>query len=88
MSFNLHRVCLRSYVGFSVGTWLFVHLAVPSFHLRSNVFSFVLQIRLGFPHPLVLSFTHCSYNQLLDPMGIDLLHYAHGGERVVSHDVI
>jgi hypothetical protein len=88
MSFNLHRVCLRSYVGFSVGTWLFVHLAVPCFHLHSDVFSFVLQIRLGFPHPLVFNFTHCIYNELLDPMGIHLLHYAHGGERVVSHDVI
>jgi len=81
-------VCSRSCVGPSVGAWLFAHLAIPCFHLPSDVFSFVLWTRLGLPHPLVLNLTHYIYDQLLDPMGIHLLHYVHGGERVISHDVI
>jgi len=81
MFFNLHWVCLRSYVRPSVGAWSFVHLAILCFHLALDVFSFVLWTKLGLPHPLVLSLTHCIYSQLWNPMGIHLLHYAHGGKR-------
>ncbi len=88
MSFNLHWVCLRSCVRPNAGVWLFAHLATPCFHLSLDVFSFLLWTRLGFPHPLVLSLAHCIYSQLVNPMGIHRLHYVHGGERIVSHDVI
>jgi hypothetical protein len=43
---------------------------------------------LGLPYPLALGLTHCIYGQPLNPMGIHLLHYAHGGERITSHDVV
>ncbi len=63
-------------------------LVIPYFCLSFDVFFCVLQTRLGFPHPLALSLTHCIYDQLLDPMQIHLFRYAHGGEKTTSHDVI
>ncbi len=76
--------CVRS----SAKVGLFVHLIIPCFHLPLDVFSFALQIRLSLPHPLTLGLTHNIYGQLLNPMGIHLLHFAHGGERTTSHDAI
>jgi hypothetical protein len=42
--------------------------------------------KLGISHLLVLGVSHCIYSQPLDPMGIHLLCYAHGEERLISHD--
>lgn len=67
---------------------MFVHLVIPCFHFPLNVFSFALRTKLSLPHPLALSLTHCIYDQPLDPMGIHLFHYAHGGEKTTSHDVV
>ncbi len=51
-------------------------------------FSIVLHIWLVLPHPLALGLSHCIHVQVLDLMGIQLFHYAHGGERMISHDVV
>jgi hypothetical protein len=48
----------------------------------------MLCIQLGLPHLLTFGLSHCIYGQLLDPIGIQLFHCAHGGERTDSHDVM
>ncbi len=58
------------------------------FHLSSDGFSITLHIRLGFFHLLVFGVSHCICNQLLDPIGIHLLHCTHGGEKTTSHDFV
>jgi len=40
--------------------------------------------KLGFP---ILSVSHYICREPLDPMGIHLFRYAHGGEKITSHDV-
>ncbi len=60
----------------------------PFFLLILEVFSIALCIQLGLPHPLALGLSHCICGQPLDPMRIHLLSCAHGGERMVSHDVM
>jgi hypothetical protein len=40
------------------------------------------------PHPLTLGLTPCICGQLLDPLRIHLFHYAHGGNRIASHDIV
>jgi hypothetical protein len=86
--FDLHWVRLRSCVRLGAGAWLFICLMIPFYWLASKTFSIALRICLGLPHPLVLGFSHCICGQLLDPIGIHLLHCAHGGERTTSHDVM
>ncbi len=44
--------------------------------------------RLSLPHILALGLTHCICGQSLDPTGIHLFHYTHGGKRTSSHDAI
>lgn len=88
MSFHSHWACLRSFAGPSVGVWLFIRLIILCFHFLSNVFSFVLQTKLGLPHPLVLRLTHYICGLPLDLVGIHFLCYAHGGEKTASHDVV
>jgi len=88
MSSDLHQAQLRSYARPGAWVWMFVHLVIPCFHFPLNVFSFALWTKLSLPHPLALSLTHCIYDQPLDPMGIHLFHYAHGGEKTTSHDVV
>jgi hypothetical protein len=64
-------------------------LSSHPFHMPSNVFT--LQIKLAPsppPHHLALGLTHCICGQLLDPMGIHLLRYAHGGKKITFHDVV
>jgi hypothetical protein len=63
-------------------------IIVIFFHLILNVFFIALCIRLVFSHLLVLGVSHYICSQLLDPMGIHLLHYVHGGERMASHVVV
>jgi len=48
----------------------------------------MMHIRLGLPHSLALGFSHCIYAQPLDLMGIHLFHCTHGGERMLSHDIV
>jgi hypothetical protein len=88
MGYNSHHACLRSYEGLKANAWLFVCLVVSFFHLPSNVFTFTLHIRLGLPHPLTLKVTHCLYGQPLNVVKTHLLLCSHGGEWIVSHDVV
>jgi hypothetical protein len=74
--------------GPSGGVWLLACLVIPFFHLPLNVFSITLHIKLGLFHPLVLGVSHCICSQPLDPIGIYLLHCAHGGKRMTSYDVV
>jgi hypothetical protein len=62
MSSNSHQTRLKSYVRPGVGAWLSTCFVIPCFQLPLDFFSFVLQIRLGFPHPLVFDLTHCIYD--------------------------
>jgi hypothetical protein len=52
-------------VGLGAGAWLFACLVIPFFCLTSNVFSFVLRIRVGLPHPLAIKVIHCICGQPL-----------------------
>jgi len=88
IAFNSHYACLRSCEGPKVGAWLFVCLIVPPFHLPSNVFTYTLHTKLGFPHFLALKVTHCLYGQPLNVVRTHLFLYSHGGEWNVSHDVV
>jgi len=88
MSFDSHKAHLRFYAGFGARAWLFAHFVIPCFDLPSNDFSSMLQKKLSLPHPLALGLTHCIYAWLLDSMGIYLLCYTHGGERIASHDAV
>jgi hypothetical protein len=56
--------------------------------LALNIFSFMMHIGLGLPHPLALGLSHCIYGQPLDPIEIHVLHCAHGEERMASHGVV
>jgi len=85
---DLYCACLRSCVRLRVGPWLFACLIIFFFHLASNVFSFAMYNRLGLPPLLVLDLSHYICGQPLDPMGIRLLCCAHGGEKIVSHDLV
>jgi hypothetical protein len=88
MSFDSCWTLLKSCARPNAKVRLFVHLAIPCFCPPLNVFSFALWTKLGLPRPLVLGLTHYTCGQPLNPMGIHLLRYAHGGERTTSHDVI
>jgi len=57
MAFNSHCAHLRSCVGLKTGAWVFAHLVIPHFCLPDDVFSFVLHIMLGLPHPLIVEVT-------------------------------
>jgi hypothetical protein len=65
MAFNLQRAHLRSCASPWANAWLSIHLVIPPFHLPIHVFSFVLRIKLGFPHSLAFKMTHCICGQLL-----------------------
>jgi hypothetical protein len=43
---------------------------------------------LNLPHPLTFCLTHCVFGQLLNRLGIHLLHCAHSGERTTSYDIV
>jgi len=60
----------------------------PLFYLTSKTFSTTLHIRLGLPHPLALGLSHHICDQPLDPMQMHLFYCAHGGERMISYDVV
>jgi len=75
-------------VGLGSNAWLFARLVILFFCLASNVFSTTLHMRFGLSHPLVIEMSHCICNQPFDPMGIHILHYAHGGKRMASHNVV
>jgi hypothetical protein len=45
-------------------------------------------MRFGLSHPLVIGMSHYICNQPLDPMGIQIFHYAHGGKKMASHNVV
>jgi hypothetical protein len=53
--------------------------------MASNVFFIVLCIKLGF---LILLISHYICRHPLDFIGIHLFRYAHGGEKITSHDVV
>ncbi len=71
-----------------VNTWLSTRPSIFFFHMVSNDFSTALCIRLCLSHLLILGVSHCICSQPLDPMGIHLFHCIHGGEKMVSHDVV
>jgi hypothetical protein len=75
-------------VGLGVSDWLLAHLVIPFFCLVLDVFSTTLHMRFGLSHPLVIGMSHCICNQPLDLMGIHILHYVHGGERMASYNVM
>jgi len=72
----------------SVVAWLSICLVIPCFLLLLDVFSSMLWTELGLPRLLVIGLTHYICDQPIDPMEIQLLHRAHGGERTTSHDVV
>jgi hypothetical protein len=45
----------------------------------------MMRTNLGFPHPLPLGLSHFIHGQPLNPIGIELLHCAHGEETTTSH---
>jgi hypothetical protein len=48
-------------------------------------FNYIMHL-VGPPNPLAFGLSHCICGQLLNTMGIHLLCYVHGGERMASHD--
>jgi hypothetical protein len=58
------------------------------FSLISKSFSIVLHIQLGLHHPLALSLSYYICGQPLDAMGIHFFHCTHGGEKMVSNEVV
>jgi hypothetical protein len=60
-----------------------------SFLLLVFFFKFtIVPFRLGFFHPLILGVSHYICSQPFNPMGIHLLHCAHGGDTTTLHDVM
>ncbi len=47
-----------------------------------------MRTKLGVPHLLIFGLSHYIYGQPLDLMGIHLFCFAHGGEKMTSHNVI
>lgn len=84
---NCHCTQLKSCVGLGLGDWLFAHPIISSFRITFDIFSSALHVRLGLPHPLIHGFSQCICRQPINSIGIHLLCYAHGGERIVTHDV-
>jgi len=83
--FDSHWVCLKSCARPSVDVWLLTCLVFFFVHLVSHVFSTTLRTRLGLSHLLVLGVLHCICSYL---MGIHLLCYTLGGEKIALHDVV
>ncbi len=75
-------------MGLGASIWLLAYLVIPFFCLALNVFSTTLHMRFGLSHPLVIGMSHYICNQPLDPMGIQIFHYAHGGKKMASHNVV
>jgi hypothetical protein len=68
---------------------MFVYLPNdPFFSLISKVFFIVLHIQSRLHHPLTLGLSYCICGQLLDAIRIHFFHCSHGGESMVSHDVV
>lgn len=88
MGYNSHHACLKSCEGSKANASLFVRLFVSFSHLPSNVFTFTLHIKLGFPHPLTVRVTHYLYGQPLNVVRTHLFFCRHGGEWIVPHDVV
>ncbi len=55
--------------------------------MASSIFSLTLHTRLGLPHPMALSLTHCTYGQPINLMGIHLLEGSRRRKCTTSHDV-
>jgi hypothetical protein len=88
LSPNVAKLECLSCVSPKVSAWHFVHLVILSFHLALDVFCFVLCIRLGLPRPLTLRLIHYICDQPLNLVGTHLLCCSHGGEWIISHNVI
>jgi hypothetical protein len=65
-----------------------LHFGEPSSGFTPGLGSASLCTRLDFFHPLIVGVSHCICNQPLDPMGIHLVHCAHGEEKTTLHDFV
>jgi hypothetical protein len=63
-------------------------LVIPFFGLILEPFSIALHTWLSLSHPLTLGLSHCICGQLLNLMGIHLLHCNHGEKKMASHDIM
>jgi hypothetical protein len=83
-----HHAQTLSCSNLGVGAWFIVQPNFPNFWLFSPFFSMTLRTQLELPHPSIASLPWCVCTHLIDPMGIHLLHCAHGNERMGTHDAV
>jgi hypothetical protein len=88
MTAKAHCVQILLCFGFGVSVWFMAQLIFPTFQLFLSLFFTTFQTWFGLPHPSITSLPQCMCIHPINPMGIHLLHYAHGNVRTWTYYVI
>jgi hypothetical protein len=83
-----HHAWILSCFGPGASIWLITKLVFLAFRLFSLGFFTTLCMRLGLHHPSIACILQCVCTHPIDPMGIHLLHCAHGNECTRPPDAI
>ncbi len=83
-----HCAWILSCFSLRPSVWLITWPIFLGYWLIFPVFSIVLWIQLGLPHPSIIGILWCMFTHPIDLMGIHLLRCAHGNEHTGTHDVV
>ncbi len=83
-SSNSHHSCSSP----SSKTWFIIQLVLLMFCLWLAIYSIALQIQLSVAHLWIINLPHYLCIQSIDPLGIHLLHCAHGNECTKMHGIV
>ncbi len=83
-----NRARILSCFGLRLNTWFIIWPIFPTFRLFSPMFSTMLQTCFKLSHLSITCLPWCVCTNPIEPMGIHLLGYAHGIERMGTHDVV
>lgn len=83
-----HCSQILSCSSFKVGIWLIARPILPTFQLSSPIFFIVLRMWLGLSHSSIVGLPWCACTRPINPMGIHVLHSAHGNECTRTYDIV
>jgi hypothetical protein len=86
--FKSHFVQILSCFSLRTSAWFIIWPNFLAFQLFSLVFFTMFRTQLGLPHNAIASIYWCVCTHPINPMGINLLCYAHDDERIGTHDVV
>jgi hypothetical protein len=88
MIFEAHYAQILSCSNPRASAWLTIQPIFPSIQLTSMVFSIVLWIQPGVPHPSITNILWCVCTHPIDLMGMHVLCCVHGNERITTHGIV